>query len=307
MPIFQIAKNKLIPIKEQKIDLEKDIQRITEDNLNAILGLKFVSSEFKLNNFRIDTLAFDEETRSFVIIEYKRNRSFSVVDQGFAYLSLMLNNQADFILEYNEKMKDNLKREVVDWSQSRVLFLANSFTTYQQNAINFKDLPIELWEVKKYSNNTILYSQLKAADAKESIKAISKNKMIESVSREIKKYSVDDHFKGNWDESRELFDVLSEKILNLDSRIEENSNPKDYIGYKIANSNICSLHIYKSKLRLDLVRVDKEDLNDPENKVIKIPWKEWKWPKVCQYNVKNINDIDYAIFLIRQVYNKFYK
>ncbi len=81
----------------------------------------------------------------------------------------MLNNKADFILEYNERKKENLKRDDVDWSQSRVLFLANSFTSYQQNAINFKDLPIELWEVKKFDNQTILYSQLKSTDIKESI------------------------------------------------------------------------------------------------------------------------------------------
>ena len=63
-----------------------------------------MKSEFTLHNFRIDTLAFDEESKSFVIIEYKKDKSFSVVDQGYAYLSLMLNNKADFILEYNESL-----------------------------------------------------------------------------------------------------------------------------------------------------------------------------------------------------------
>jgi len=144
MALFEICKDKLNYIKEEKFKLEKDIQKLTEDNLYDIFGLDFVKSEFALNNFRIDTLAFDKHSNSFVIIEYKRDKSFSVVDQGYAYLSLMLNNKADFILEYNEKMKDNLERKDVDWSQSRVLFLANSFTVYQQNAINFKDLPIEL-------------------------------------------------------------------------------------------------------------------------------------------------------------------
>ena len=105
-----------------------------------------------------------------MIIEYKRDRSFSVIDQGFAYLALMLNNKADFILEYNEKTKGNLRREDVDWSQSRVLFLAQSFTTYQQNAINFRDLPIELWEVRVFDNATVLYNQLLSLEAKESIK-----------------------------------------------------------------------------------------------------------------------------------------
>ena len=122
-----------------------------------------------------------------------------------------------------------------------------------------------------------------------------------------KKYSVDDHFKTGWDKSRELFNLLSEKILNLDSRIKENSNPKDYIGYKIDNARICVIHIYNTKLKIELIGVDIEDLNDPENKVIKIPWKEYKWSKQCNYEVKNIDDIDYAMFLIKQIYKKFYK
>src|SRR5690606_32341252 len=118
----------------------------------TIFGLDFVRSEFPIGNFRIDTLAFDKDTSSFVIIEYKRDKNFSVVDQGYAYLSLMLNNKADFILEYNENNKNTLRRDAVDWSQSRVIFISPSFTTYQKEAINFKDLPIELWEVKRYSN-----------------------------------------------------------------------------------------------------------------------------------------------------------
>ncbi len=307
MSIFKIHNSNLIPIKEAPLSLERDLQKITENNLQIIFGLNFISSEFSLHQFRIDTLAFDEETKSFVIIEYKRDKSFSVIDQGYAYLALMLNNKADFILEYNEKKKDNLKKENIDWSQSRVLFLANSFTVYQQNAINFKDLPIELWEVKKYNNEIILYNQLKSTDSKESIKTISKSKTIESVSREIKKYSVDDHFREEWKKSRELFNLLSEKIFNLDSRIKENSNPKNYIGYKIDNTRICDVHIYRNKLKIDLMKVDVEDLNDPENKTTKMPWREYNWSKQCNYEIKNIDDVDYAIFLIKQIYQKFYK
>ena len=36
-------------------------------------------SEFSLNNFRLDTLAFDKKSNSFVIIEYKRNRKWELV------------------------------------------------------------------------------------------------------------------------------------------------------------------------------------------------------------------------------------
>lgn len=306
MPIFKIKNSKLELIKEVSLSLERDLQKITEDNLENIFGFDFVSSEFSLHQFRIDTLTFDKETNSFIVIEYKRDKSFSVIDQGYSYLALMLNNKADFILEYNEKKKENLKREDIDWSQSRVLFLANSFTSYQQNAINFKDLPIELWEVKKYDNQTIFYNQLKSANSRESIKTISKNKTIESVSKEVKKYLIEDHFRKNWESTKELFEKIREKILEIDSRIEEKTN-KYYIGYKIGAFNICTIHTYKSKLRLELIRVEKGDLKDSENKVIKVPWRKRGWGKMCVYQIISFDDIDYALFLIKQVYEKFYK
>ena len=84
--------------------------------------MRLVKSEFALQKFRIDTLAYDKEANAFVIIEYKRSKNYSVIDQGYAYLSLMLNNKSDFILEFNENLNSSLKRNDVDWSQSRVLF-----------------------------------------------------------------------------------------------------------------------------------------------------------------------------------------
>ena len=109
MPIYKQSGSKLVPIKEKKIDLEKTIQALVEENLGDIFGLSLVSSEYYLSNLRIDTLAFDEEAKAFVVIEYKRDRSISVIDQGYAYLALLLNNKADFVLEYNEKCQKNLR------------------------------------------------------------------------------------------------------------------------------------------------------------------------------------------------------
>lgn len=304
MPLFSIAGSKLQRINEKKLDLEKDIQKITEDNLGIIFGLKFVSTEFALHNLRIDTLAFDEETRSFVIIEYKRDRSFSVVDQGFAYLALMLNNKADFILEYNEQTKTTLKRDDIDWSQSRVIFIANSFTTYQQEAISFKDLQFELWEAKKYDNNTLLYNQLKADRSSESIKTVTKNNVVASVSKEIKTYTVDDHFKPGWDSTKEIFQILHENILALDPRISEQPK-KQYIGYKIDNYLFVTLHMYKLGVEVQFKRTQPQDIKDPEQKVyyIKDSLKYYN-QHLSGYTVHNLDEIDYANMLIRQAYKR---
>ena len=72
-------------------------------------------------------LCWDEENNSFVIIEYKNSKSSSVIDQGYSYLSTMLNNKSDFILEYIESMDKSLKKENVDWSPIQSNFCINLF------------------------------------------------------------------------------------------------------------------------------------------------------------------------------------
>ena len=209
MPLFKITNhNQLENIKELPFKLEKDIQSLTEGNLKAIYGLSFVRSEFSLNNFRIDTLAYDHDAGTFVIIEYKRDKNFSVIDQGYAYLSLMLNNKADFILEFNENSNETLKRQDIDWSQSRVIFISPSFTTYQKEAINFKDLPIELWEIKRFNNQTVNFTQIKTSNAQESVKTISRHdEAIEKVSKEIKVFTEDEHLEKATEGIKELYDI----------------------------------------------------------------------------------------------------
>lgn len=101
MALYNLTNGKLQEVKEKPFRLEKDIQTLFETNLMDIMGLMMVKSEFVIKNKRIDTLAFDAQNKAFVIIEYKRDKNFSVIDQGFAYLSLMLENKSDFILEYN--------------------------------------------------------------------------------------------------------------------------------------------------------------------------------------------------------------
>lgn len=305
MPIFKVQKNKLDPIRESKIDLESDIQSLTEQNLDQVFGLGFISSEFTVGNLRLDTVAFDEESKSFVIIEYKRDRSFSVVDQGFAYLSVMLNNKADFVLEFNEKSNKNLKRGDVDWSQSRVVFIANSFTPHQQKAIEFKDLPIELWEVKKYDNQTILYNQLKAAETAESINTVTKDESTKKVSRQVKKYTIEDHFKSGWEASRDLFDALRDKILELDQRFVETPR-KLYIAYSINGKNVVSLHPYQSKIIVTLSRTKPEDLNDPGKiGILRKKSMEYYNQYLTDIEVKDKVDIAKTMLLIEQVLGKY--
>lgn len=97
MPNFNIIKDTLIEISEVPFELEKNIQYLVEHNIKTIFNIDFVTSEFELNGLRIDSLGFDNDSKSFIIIEYKKDKNFSVIDQGYAYLSLLLNNKTEFI------------------------------------------------------------------------------------------------------------------------------------------------------------------------------------------------------------------
>src|SRR4030067_983937 len=232
MPLCSIADDKLERVKEVPFRSErKDIQLITEASIKEVFGFEFVRSELELGNLRIDTLAFDDENKSFIIIEYKIDQSFSVIDQGYAYLGLLLNNKAEFILEYNERKGQSLKRDDVDWSQSKVIFVSPQFTKYQKKAIHLRDLPIELWEVSKFENGTLLFNQLKSPETSESItKVRPRSDLVQKVSRVIKVYTEENHLGGLPSEVVELYQELKDRVLGLGDNIEVRPRKK-YVGF----------------------------------------------------------------------------
>ena len=105
------ADNLLTAIKEKPFKLEKDIQRLFELNLKQIMGLELVKSEFSVKNKRIDTLAFDPQSKAFAIIEYKRDRNASVFDQGVTYLNLLLQNKEVFIIDPTSALARRVVKE----------------------------------------------------------------------------------------------------------------------------------------------------------------------------------------------------
>ena len=300
MALYQINK-KLEYIKEKPFKLEKEIQELTEQNLKTVLGLEFVKSEFALNNFRIDSLAFDKEANAFVIIEYKRDKNFSVIDQGYAYLSLMLNNKADFILEFNESQNTTLKRNDVDWSQSRVLFVSPAFTNYQREAIYFKDLPIELWEVKRFENNTISFEQIQKAGAKESIKTISKtDNTIDKVVKEIKVYSEQEHLNNVSEEIKELYEKLKNAVLNLDNL--EIKPKKKYIAF-VAGTNVIDVWPQRKALKI-WINMNREELDDPKGLTRDIS-KIGHWGNgEYELQINSDEDLEYILSLVKQSIKK---
>jgi len=302
MAHYIFEKAKLKNLSENPFKLENEIKKLVEDNISLLFDLQFVRSEFQLNDLRIDTLAYDIQSSSFVIIEYKQDKRFSVIDQGFAYLSLMLNNKAEFVLEYNKQTRSQLQKEDIDWTQSRIIFISQSFTSYQKQAINFKDLPIELWEIKRYEDNSISLNQLISPTSSESIKTISKaGTVAEKVSREVKKYTEDDHTANIPDDVAELYNKFRDMVLNIADDIIIRPR-KWYIGF-VAKTNFTDVEIQKSKIKIFLnVKSGKlEDSKGIARDVSKIGhWGNGDY----EISISDDKNLEYIISLVKQAYLK---
>lgn len=299
MIIFEQKAKLLIGLKEKHFKLEKDIQNAIENNLDTIFGYKLVKSEFIIKSYRIDTLAFDEENKSFVIFEYKRDRNYSVVDQGVSYLNLMLEYKADFIVEYNESLKHNLKRGDVDWSQSKVIFIAPTFTDFQIQSSNFKDLPIELWECKRFENNIVVINPIKKSSSAPSISHVQTNSdsKLSKVAKEVKVYTEMDHLEDTSDEVKELYESFKTAILNLSPNIEVSAT-KLYIAFK-KGRNITDIRIQKKGLKL-WINLAKGKLDDPKKLTSDVSnvghWGNGDY----ELKVENTHNIEYIMSLIKQ-------
>ncbi len=290
--------NKIQKLELDEFKLEKELQLFVESNLEELLNLEIVKSEFSIENYRIDTLAFDKENKSFVIIEYKRGNSYSVIDQGYSYLATVLNNKAELILEYNERKDKSLKRDEIDWSQTKVIFISQNFTKYQKDSLNFKDLPIELYEIKKYDGDIILFTTINKKENGESINVISKKDItIAKVSKEIKTYTLEDHFKNSNENTVEIFNIYKEKIEEMLPEIEVEPK-KLYIAFKLNRKNLVDFKLQKDMLKIWINA--KEGILDDSKKMAKNVAKIGHWGNGdYELTIKNLEGLEYILSLIK--------
>ena len=163
-------------------------------------------------------------------------------------------------------------------------------------------MPIELWEVKRYANKTINFTHLRTSGATESIKTISKkSKSIESVSKEIKVYSEDEHLTISSEKMKGLYKKFKAAILNIAEDIALKST-KWYIGF-IAKRNVSDIHIQNKALKI-WINLKKGELDDSKGLAGDVSnighWGNGEY----ELQVSDYDNLEYIISLIKQSYKK---
>ncbi|WP_395371101.1 DUF5655 domain-containing protein [Komagataeibacter diospyri] len=157
--LFQISDNKASELSGSSAPLERALQTLFEKNLDALLGVRFLASEYSTTHGgRMDTLGLDENCYP-VIIEYKRNINENVINQGLFYLDWLMDHKADFRLLVQENLGKE-KADAIEWSAPRLICIAADFTRYDLHAIKQMGRNIELIRYRRFGQDLLMLDLL---------------------------------------------------------------------------------------------------------------------------------------------------
>ena len=155
--LFRLAGGMATELQGDASDLEKPLQTLIERNLDVLLGIRFLASEYstgKTHAGRIDSLGLDENNCP-VILEYKRSVGENVINQGLFYLDWLMDHQAEFKLLVMDQL-GTLAADAIDWTAPRLVCIAADFTKYDGHAVQQINRNIELIRYRRFGDELLL-------------------------------------------------------------------------------------------------------------------------------------------------------
>jgi predicted transport protein len=184
--LFRLSSGLMSELSGSALQVEKSLQKTFEENLEALLGIKFLAGEHStgpVHGGRIDTLGLDED-RCPVIIEYKRAINENVINQGLFYLDWLLDHRKEFQWLVMEKLGPAIAQEV-DWSAPRLLCIAGDFTKYDEHAVKQIARNIELIRYRRFDGDLLLLELVHVPkQSRQTGTAISKENVADNQSKE---------------------------------------------------------------------------------------------------------------------------
>lgn len=164
--LFRLSSGVAVELQGDVADLEKPLQSLIEKNLEPLLGIRFLASEYSTGRThagRIDSLGLDENSCP-VILEYKRSVGENVINQGLFYLDWLMDHQAEFELLVMRTL-GVAASETIDWTSPRVVCIASDFTKYDAHAVQQIKRNIELIRYRLFGDELLLLEQASVGSA----------------------------------------------------------------------------------------------------------------------------------------------
>lgn len=251
LKLFNIVNEKAVECKSSQVLKERSIQSFIEQNLEVLFNIRFIHSEYQFiandgRQGRMDTLGLDENNCP-VIIEYKRSSNDNVINQGLFYMDWLRSHKKDFewlILEkFNKELADK-----IDWSQARLICIAQDFNRYDEFAI--RQLPINIDLVRYYFyDNQILFEFINQSSAQKSEqKDFLFKEEQENTARQEK--SAAEKLEYSNDNVKAVYEEFDKFILSLNENIQRNELIY-YYAYKNIK-NIACIEFFKNCMKIYL-------------------------------------------------------
>ncbi|MFI6061491.1 DUF5655 domain-containing protein [Streptomyces sp. NPDC051286] len=125
-----------IELRGSTVALEVELQRRIEAGMEAMLGIRFLASEYPTGPWhrgRIDTLGLDENNTP-VLVEYKKGANSGVLSQAVSYLS-WLDSAHHEVEALVRKVLGAEAAESIDWRRPRMVCIAASFSHHDRVAV----------------------------------------------------------------------------------------------------------------------------------------------------------------------------
>jgi predicted transport protein len=233
--LFRVSGNKATEVQGKAASLEKSLQVLLESNLEAMLGVRFLRSEYstgKTHAGRIDTLGIDENDCP-VIIEYKKAINENVINQGLFYLDWLLDHKAEFQLLVQKKFGAKLA-EAIDWSGPRLLCVAADFTKYDEHAVKQMGRNVELVRYRRFGDDLLALDIVYRASGIE----LWHGRPPKGVSSGGTDKTVADWLKDMSPAMRDLYDSLRSFLLAMGDDVTE-KQLKLYVAFRRIKNFAC--------------------------------------------------------------------
>jgi predicted transport protein len=255
LKLFRNTSNTVIEIRSDSVELEKSLQTFIESNLEVMLGVRFLVSEYatgKTHGGRIDTLGIDENACP-VIIEYKRAINENVINQGLFYLDWLLDHKAEVkLLVIDRYSREEADR--IDWNGTRLLCIAADFTRYDEHAVQQINRNIELIRYRRFGADLLLLELVNAVTVR-----TSETKSSQTPEKRSKDKPVSESLAALNGPLLDIFEALRAFLSALGDDVQE-KRLNLYIAFKRLKNFVC-IEIRKDKLMLYL-RLDPATLTD---------------------------------------------
>lgn len=265
--LFQIGAGQVKELLGQSFAVEKSLQTLIEANLESLLGVRYLESEYvtgKTHGGRIDTLGLDENGCP-VIIEYKRALNENVINQGLYYLDWLLDHKAEFIL-LSAKVLGQSVSDTIEWVAPRLVCIASDFTKYDEHAVSQINRNIELIRYRRYAPDLLLLELVNAKTTS------SDEKITPTFTKSASTKSVDktatEMLTLADSQIADRFEMLRAMMTALGDDVQENTL-KYYFAFKrIKNFACVEVHPASKQLRVyvkvnpDTVTLEKDFTRD---------------------------------------------